>query len=156
MSETVAVALISASSALGGVLITQLFHWLMQRREQDERYRLALYDKRLAVHQQAFEWIHKLNVDLNFAKPGQFDAAETKQLVETTRAARDWWNGNALYLDPLSRSELVYFFNLCFSYAQDRPKTPVWEQMNKALEAVTRGIGMKHIEVREAPESDAR
>jgi len=148
-------AWIGILGALGGVAIAELFNWFRQTRSQEESYRLKLYDKRLAVHQQAFEWIHKLNVDLNHAKPGQFEAAETKHLIDTTRAARDWWNGNALYLDPLSRSEIVYFFNLCFSYAQDRPNTPVWQQMNKALEAITRGIGMKHIEVREAPEDDA-
>jgi hypothetical protein len=147
-------AWIGVLGALGGVAIAELFNWFRQKRSEEENYRLKLYDKRLAVHQQAFEWIHKLNVDLNYAKPGQLDAPETNQLVETTRAARDWWNANALYLDPVSKSELVYFFNLCFAYGQDRPKTPVWEQMNRAEKAVMKGIGMKHIEVREAPETN--
>jgi len=156
MSDFVQGALVAGGFTLVGVFLTQLTNLLLEKRREEVSYRVNLYDKRLAVHQQAFEWIHKLNVDLNYAKPGQLDAPETNQLVETTRAARDWWNANALYLDPVSRSELVYFFNLCFAYGQDRPKTPVWEQMNRAEKAVMKGIGMKHIEVREAPEANDR
>jgi len=156
MSEFVQGALVAGGFTLAGVLLTQLTNLFLEKRREEASYRVNLYDRRLAVHQQAFEWIHKLNVDLNYARPGELDAAETKQLMETTRAARDWWNANALYLDPVSRSELVYFFNLCFAHGQGRPKTPVWEQMNKALEAVEKGIGMKHIEVREAPKGHDR
>jgi hypothetical protein len=125
---------------LGGVAIAELFNWFRQKRSEEENYRLKLYDKRLAVHQQAFEWIQRLSVGLNDAKPGHLDAPETKQLIETALAAVDWWNGNALYLDPVSRSELPHFFGLCRAYAHGHTKTPpVWQQRDKALQAVTRG-----------------
>jgi hypothetical protein len=147
MSETVQGALIAGIAGLTGILVTHVANLLLEKRRELASYRLNLYDKRLAVHQQAFEWIHKLNVELNYAKPGQVDADETKQLVTTTRAARDWWNANALYLDPESNSQLVYFFNLCFEWARGGTKaSEVFRQLTVAEKAVLKGIGMKHLD----------
>jgi hypothetical protein len=150
MTGTVQGALIAGIAVLAGAFLTQIGNLLLEKRRELASYRLNLYDKRLAVHQQAFEWIHKLNVDLNYAKPGQVDADETKQLFTTTRAARDWWNANALYLDPESKSQLVYFFNLCFEWARGGSKaSEVFRQLSVAEKAVLKGIGMKHLDTGE-------
>jgi hypothetical protein len=151
MSEFVQGALVAGGFALAGAFATQIFNLFLERRREDASYRINLYDRRLAVHQQAFEWIHKLNVDLNYAKPGQLDAAETEQLTDTTRAARDWWNASALYLDPVSRAKLVEFLNYCFEYGRDDRRkggtgANIWRLMSETLRAVEEGIGMKHIE----------
>jgi hypothetical protein len=143
MSETVAVALISASSALGGVLITQLFHWLMQKREQEERYRLAIFDKTLAVHQQAYEWLQRLNLAVHNAQ-SVATGEQSKQLVDLAEAAGRWWDANCLYLDPESREQFLRFADEIGGHSIGG-KPPVFEHWLEAVRAVELGIRREHI-----------
>ena len=146
-----AVALIGVGAALAGVVITQLANVLVEKRRELASYRVNLYAKRLEVHQRAFGWTYKLDVDLNASNP-EVNASEAQQLTETTRSAREWWEGNALYLDPKSKAEFVYFLNLCLGYARDQlsPEENIWKQMRATQNAIVAGIGMKHIEERKA------
>jgi len=152
VNDVVLGALIGASSATGGAVIAQVGGFVLEKRRELASYRVNLYAKRLEVHQQAFEWTHRLNVDLNESKPGVLDAPETQRLNDTARSARAWWNGNALYLDPVSQSEFVYFLNLCFAYARDQlgPQEHIWKQMRVTQNVIVAGIGMKHIEEKKA------
>lgn len=134
------IALVGAGAALGGVIVSQVVNLIVEQRREIANYRVNLYAKRLEAHQQAFEWMHRLNFELN--------RAQMEDLAAATSNARDWWNANALYLDPQSKSELVYFLNLCFGYAQGNlgPEENIWRQMNQTEKAIVRGIGMKHLE----------
>jgi hypothetical protein len=149
VSETVAVALISASSALGGVFLAQLFHWLMQKREQEERYRLALHGRCLAAHQEAYKWLMDLIEPL---RAGMRDGAgddERQRLNELGIAARAWWDANCLYLDPESRGKAVDFIEDARSVAEGSLPDGIdpIKRYRDALLAVEEGIGMKHIEI---------
>jgi hypothetical protein len=126
------------------------------RLEQEERYRVGLYDKRLAVHQEAYRWLTQLIVTLRSvlrAEPEDANYAGLKrQLSSESVHARAWWDGNCLYLDESSRSSVVSFIESCAAIAHDE-YTP--EELDPiklylaALRATQEGIGMKHLDVKE-------
>jgi hypothetical protein len=147
LTEVTQVALITGGFTLAGIVATQAFHVVTQRREQEERYRLALYDKRLAVHQQAFEWTQKLGRTVFLADAGAPSAREIEQLDQKVRNFCDWYNANNLYLDPVSMHELVRLLTLCREWASgDSTKEAVSKQVEGAQRAIVKGIGLKHID----------
>ncbi len=146
MSEFVQGALVAGGFALAGAFVTQMFSLLLERRREDATYRVNLYDKRLAVHQQGFEWTQKIG-GLAFVVDAGRDASTIEEFGREVTLFRDWWNANALYLDPLSLRELALLLPLCAAWVRgDADKAAVSRQIEAAQGAIIRGIGLKHID----------
>lgn len=125
-----------------GASIGEFRHW----REGRQRYQVMTFEKRLEAHQQAYYWCHKLNEVLN--------ASDAPKIHQTATEAREWWNGNCLFLDANSRRETVKLINLAHFYA-DGHKTGeyVWSSLMTAMRAIIAGIGIEYLpEMSELPE----
>lgn len=138
MSDAVVTGAFTLAGALGGIALTQLFNVFSQR----EQYRLALYDKRLTAHQEAFALMNRLIGPLNEAKPGNAQTLEA-----AAASVRDWWDDHALYLDTTSRSEVLHLWAGCFRLTRGHVNSiDVWKQLDSAQRAVVKGIKMKHLD----------
>ena len=154
MSEVIAVSLISAGSALTGILVTQSFHWLRRKQEQEESYKLKLYEKRLEVHQKGYKWLVDLIGPLREAIGSRKTNSAVESEAEKTlrglhQEAARWWNDNCLYLDEESRTNLDDFMKIAgeFLHTSNPPDlSGVDQKYDTALQTVIEGIGMKHIE----------
>ena len=133
------------------------YNYYRDRREREEKYRVILYPKRLEVHQKALMWNYKLYSVLNVSIPTQ----DYEAVREVTVKAREWWESECLYLDEVSRQEMMVAINYVSVYIRwDREHgkpPPVWEQLDKAKKAIVSGIGMKHVEEpkKERPEGES-
>jgi len=140
-----------------------------QRLEHEEKYRIALYDKRLAVHQRAYEWMQRLQLEYaNAHLPGLGEDRSIearKRLQKIFGEARQWWTANCLYLDLDSRSTFIAF---TFQGLVDARKSDgsldadKWKEVfghwEDTIKAIERGIGEKHIDfglTRVPPRTDA-
>ena len=122
------------------------FRLQAQKADNEERYRAGLYEKRLAVHQEAFH----LGEALGGRVPaGALPEADGKDLRESVDVALDWLTANTLYLDPLSTGEFVRLLRLCLNRARGDVNADVDGQTTTTLDAITKGIGFKHIDVAE-------
>jgi len=148
MSEFVQGALVAGSFALASAFATQMFSLLLEKRREDASYRVNLYDRRLAVHQQGYKWLMDLIEPLRGAMRTPAGDHEKRQLTELGLAARDWWDANCLYLDPASRVKLVDFIEDARSVGEGSLPDGVdpIKRYRDALRAVEEGIGMKHVE----------
>jgi hypothetical protein len=132
------------------------------RLEQEERYRVGLYEKRLQVHQQAYKWLMDLIEPLREAMadhPHKDEGTYThSDLASKSFKAREWWDGNCLYLDDGSRLRVVDFIEEARSAAECeslRNEAETMKLYRDALRAVEVGIGMKHLDVKEPKRSVA-
>lgn len=153
MSDTVAVALITAGSTLAALFVTQLFHWLRQKQAQEESYRLKLYDKRLEVYQKAYAWLlrlHEVYADLLRAEDNRLTEAmiaRGNNLSDCGQEARQWWIDNRYYLDPASQGQFVDYINhLVGSHPSKQDAIAL---LSRVITTVDDGIGMKHIQAKE-------
>ncbi len=144
MNPAIQGALIGAGFGFLGVVANQVYNYLSRRQEQQESYRLKLYDKRLEVHQQAYKWVMTLHEQL----ASERDPRE--ELFRSHDGAREWYEGNCLYLDETSRVSVVNFIDIAKAYAKDTPTDDSKQQLEllyiQALRDVQHGIGMKHLE----------
>ena len=146
MSEVTQGALISGLSFLTGAIITLIGSLVLEKRRELASYRVNLYAKRLAVHQQAFEWTQKLAAIMS-KDPSQDGDARVMELNRQSLAVRDWWNSNALYLDAVSSGELAHLLPLCQDWAERKANTEeVSQRIDRTLNAIVKGIGLKHID----------
>ena len=166
MSDVVAVALITGGFTLAGVVATQVFHVLRQRHELEERYRLGLYEKRLAVHQRGFGWLMELWKALKEAIEAGSLAEGKQKVAELCNQADEWWGANSLYLDPQSSKKMHALFlkgrfetdalirdaRRWSKDTQTLPEDSVFKLYADAWSAVQKGIGMKHIDFTVVPE----
>ena len=97
MEDTNSIAFLIATlgflGALIGASIPAIISWNISHRERTDRFRLVALEKRMEVHQDAFQIWRKLIFSLN--KPKERD--------EIVLRGQDWWNKNCLYLDAKSR-----------------------------------------------------
>ncbi len=141
-----------------GVALGAGIQELRLRREEKERLRLMTFKDRLEAHQKAFYWCHKLNTELNVGKPEDIHTA--------ARLAREWWDGNCLLLDAVSRRAIVRTLNLAHLFARDlaataanparqttRTSEEVWASIDGTLKAITAGIGAQHLPDTTGPEA---
>jgi hypothetical protein len=148
MSDFVQGALVAGGLTLAGVLLTQLTNLLLEKRREEASYRVNLYDKRLAVHQQAYEWLQRLHLAVGDAAPVH-TTEKAKQLADLSERAGRWWDASCLYLDPESREQFLRFAYEVGMYSRGQGP-PVLDHWVKAVMAIERGIGMKHISTRES------
>ena len=167
MNEIAQGALIGGGLALLGTIITLGFNrWSAdqemkarereQERQLEERYRIGLYDKCLAVHQQAYAWMIALIEPLQRAlelTTGDRDLPDNFPLYGQYAEARQWWFSNCLYLDEKSRACTIDLIeNIgAFLRLEERPSfDKVYAIYLEALGAIPAGLGMKHVEATEA------
>ena len=152
MSDVVLGALIGTLSALGGVLLTQLGGFLVEKRREVAAYRVNLYARRLEVHQEAYRWLLTLIEWLRNTMERPPDESRSlfhQRLDYESKQARKWWDANCLYLDDSSRALVVQFIEIARAVAdqEDLPEgTDPIRVYREALGAIQTGIGMKHIE----------
>jgi hypothetical protein len=150
MSEFVQGALVAGGLTLAGVLLAQLTNVLLERRGEEASYRVTLYDKRLAVHQQAFGWAQRLGrmVFLASSEPPTRDQAE--QVDHELRQLCAWLDANCLYLDPVSGRQMAHLLLVCRKWAEaGTSRQEVSKQVEAAETAVVKGIGLKHIDFKD-------
>ena len=117
VSELVQVALISATvPALVSVAIFSIGKFSeFQSKKEDNRewYKRTLFEKRLAVVQEAYGWLMRLNTGLNLANPTTPEAPENQELLRIAHEAREWYDNEAmlLYDDLPSASSFVGLMN---------------------------------------------
>ncbi len=150
MSEAAQGALIGGGFVFAVSVANLVYNHLARGRERDEGYRLALYDKRLAVHQQAFEWLMKAGERLKRAQRQDAKQEDRDELADVCERADQWWNANCLYLDPISWGRMLTFIFETRLWAKDPTHEPPEGHPRKlhreAVSAVKEGIGLKHID----------
>jgi hypothetical protein len=155
MSGFVQGALVAGGLTLAGVLLTQVTNLLLEKRREEASYRVNLYDRRLAVHQQAFGWLMKLVEPLKKTWDKASESEGRRQLATLCDDADEWWNANCLYLDPWSRDKMLTFIFEARLWANDPSHKPAEGSVAKlyrdAWFAVQKGIGMKHIDMKGLP-----
>lgn len=122
--------------------------------EQEERYRIGSFEKRLQVHQEAYNWLMQLMELLrNILKEdfGENSLFHTT-LQQRSHEVRRWWDANCLYLDEASRAAVVNFIemNREVAYGEWEPSgLDPRRSYRDALRLVQEGIGMKHLPLKE-------
>ena len=92
-SAVIIASLIGLGGTMIGVIITLAVQCFITRTERISQFRLAALEKRLAVHQDAYElWI---NLFWNIHDPEKVPGMIIK--------CQEWWTKNCLYLDPKTR-----------------------------------------------------
>lgn len=120
---------------LVGVGITELRRW----REYREKYRVLTFEKRLQAHQQAYYWCQKLIEVLNITR-------KSEDILKTAKEAREWWNGNCLFLDAKSRISMVRLTNASEMYADKLQRgAEVFRILDQTLKAIVVGIGAEYL-----------
>ncbi len=164
MSDVAAVALITG--VITGVvgLVGLAFNFLnsssereyrlkQQESEQEERYRIGLYEKRLEIHQQAFTWTQTIG---RTAFRVQSDLAQVHQLGTEIDEFRDWIASINLYLDPVSQHELTRFLYESRQVVLGKSNYAGLSAQGEAAQtAIVKGIALKHIDF-EAIKEDLR
>ena len=118
-----------------------------QRAEHEERYRATLYDKRLAVHQEAFKRAEALSGKVS---SDGASATERQELKDDVEASFNWLMENALYMDMNSTLEFIRLLKVCLRWAEGDTEAAVDEQAQSAMTAAMAGIGFKHIDIPQA------
>ena len=116
--------------------------------EQEDKYRELTFERRLQAHQEAFNWIQKLNHILNVASMIEKRTEAQEKISAITREARDWWDNNALYLDEKSRQKMIPAINhshLYFTNMDQGFPMLAWDKLDEALSAILEGIGTSHL-----------
>jgi len=90
-----------------GAAIAAITQFMVTRQQISNQYRLAAIEKRMDVHQAAYELCHKLRSNMH--KP----IAEKKDLQKD---CEQWWTKNCIYLCPRSRESLNQLFYQYFLY----------------------------------------
>ncbi len=153
MSEAAQVALIAGAI---GVLNLGVTLWFNKRtrqidlearareRSEDNRewYRRALFEKRLQVLQEAYEWLMKINRALNLSEPKNPQAPWTLTLKQTCFDAREWYDRRAVLMyDGLPESsEFVGLINSAAEYSVDNEGQGVWSSYERASKEVRRRL----------------
>ncbi len=118
-----------------GAGISEFRHY----RESKERYREMTFEKRLLAHQEALSWCYKLSDILN---------TEKKEAVfDIVGRMRTWFADNCLFLDDVSRVEIIDLSNQAFVYASgyDEKHSDIFVKLGETREAIIRGIGIQHM-----------
>jgi hypothetical protein len=106
----------------------------MLEREQSEQYRVGLYERRLQVHQDAFEFVQRIGFD---------ESADLKTKQQLFRDSIHWWSAHAFYLDPASSLEFAKFVKAAAVRAKEGQPAPNSERVTGFLLG---GIGLKHFD----------
>lgn len=169
MSDVVLVALITGGVGLAGLAFNflnirgeramRLTERQEEREEQqterEERYKFSLYDRRLAVHQEAYEWMIALIEPFQRAleiTTNDRDLPDNFPLSGQYAEARQWWFSNCLYLDEKSRACTIDLIeNIgAFLRLEERPSfDKVYAIYLEAIRSIPAGLGMKHVEATE-------
>ena len=99
------IALIGFLGVLLGVATSAFWQWT----EREERYQIMMFEKRLAVHQEALFLTTQLRIKLLPAVSGN-SVPDQSELESDFIEMRDWWDANCLYLDPRSRKAFLDLF----------------------------------------------
>ena len=119
----------------------------VQEAEQQERYRAALYDRRLAVHQEGFKRAEALSAKVS---PEGASATERQEFKDEVQASFNWLMDNALYMDMNSTLEFIRLLKVCLRWAEGDTEAAVNEQAQSAMAAVMAGTGFKHLDTPQA------
>jgi len=137
------VALVVALVGLLGVVLGVGIQEFRQWRESKERYQVMTFERRLVVHQKAFYLCHKLDRVLPSG-----DVPRIRLVAEETR---QWWDSNCLLVDEDSREAMMRLIYAADDYAIEteefgvRFEHGVFRLVGIALEAIVKGIGVKHL-----------
>lgn len=153
-----AIAFVVGGLLTGGATI--LATELRARREKEERQRdreeayrrlvsEKLLEKQLWAYQKGFSYCRRLR-DMIVTYEGMdtlFPVKDSNEIFGLALEARDWYNSNCLYLDEVSRKEMLSAVNGVQAYIlQACDVIKAMEKLSTASEAIESGIGMKHIE----------
>ncbi len=136
--------------SLGGLF----FNLWNSHQERRERYRIAMYEKRLSVHQDAFKWMIRLFEPVQRARQlssGNRDLPDGVEhnLMKVYDEARDWWDSNCLYLDDKARAYSLDFIEGAGTYLRQDQAYPSQSETSelhtRALRAIEEGMGKMHL-----------
>ncbi len=129
-----------------GAAITIGYNLYRDWRKGKDKYRVMLYEKRLEAHQKAYSYSAHL---LRAFSDRLSDLGLTKELRPLFREAEDFYFSNNLYLDENSRKlfrDALSSVITCFEEADSETIKDTRDELIKAINAITTGIGMKHLE----------
>lgn len=145
MEDKIFIAIIGASGAIIGAIISLISVWLTVRTQRaieetkiKERYKEVALEKRLEVHQEAFRRCRKILQRANKENYGK--AFENYQ---------NWWNKNCLYLGEKSRQAFLkmYLGLLIYESEEHTPNTikakeKFEDSINETLRLLIEEIGL--------------
>ena len=128
-----------------GALITGTVTWLINWSNSKTKLQEMTFEKRLKAHQEAYHWWSKLIEII----PG-LDSIPTQELErkkEIFNKALEWWHGNCLYLNRVTRGEMLNFINCyqdCVVFKEIKIGE-VWKRAMRCQKSIITGIGLKYL-----------
>lgn len=150
MSEQVQVSVVTGGvallTALLTLIVTMWFNSRSQSKQQEERlkerredyrewYSRTLFEKRLAVAQEAYKWVMRFNVAISRADPQNPESEGSKALRQTSEEAREWYDNNNIYLhdDLPGSSAFIGLTNTAYTYGSGKEKPrDIWGKFREA------------------------
>jgi len=149
VSDIAIIALVSVVvSGLVGIT-GSILGFAAKKSELAERYRIALYRRRLEVYQQAVKRLVDLQNVVYYTPPLR---EEVKNRFHEAFADADrWWCDNCLYLDQVSSETLRELFRDVGAWAvYGHPllgRTAV-QRFDESWDVILKGMGWKHTDLR--------
>jgi glycine/D-amino acid oxidase-like deaminating enzyme len=126
-----------------GALITGAIAEYRARKDKQERYKVAVFEKRLQAHQQAYSWCQHLTEVLNV---GNVTGTSSNTILTIAVLMREWWNDNCLLLDADSRNKMLELLNQAQDYADGKESGQgVWSTLHQCKKALVAGIGEEYL-----------
>ena len=137
------------SAIIGGVIVA-VVNWVISKRQLMNQLKLAVLEKRLSAHQNAFGRIARLRSDV------YKENTEFKNIINNNW---EWWYDNCLYLDKKCRESLPRACNAATSWYTLSKTVPndtknlmrLWGIVEKAVEDIERAIGLPPVALQEKP-----
>ena len=141
--KNLAPAILGLLGVILGITASAFWQWS----EHEERYREMMFEKRLAIHQEAFTLTTQIRTKLLLAVSGKSIPSQS-ELESDFIEMREWWKANCLYLDPRSRKAFLDLFTNLHEYAASYTHEDAKECLE--LTAITakkivQGIGEEYI-----------
>ena len=138
-----AIALIGLLGVILGVATSAFWQWT----EREERYRVMMFEKRLAVHQEAFTLTSQIRTKLLLAV-SEKNMPSQDEVYSDFEEMREWWKANCLYLDSTSRKAFLDLFVSVRIYAvsynpEDAKKC--LELTKTTVQKIIQGIGEQYL-----------
>lgn len=138
-----AVAIIGPICLLLGIGISEFRQW----RQERNKYRFVTFEKRLTVHQEAYNLASEIGAMFFEQLTGQ-GMPTSENLTFTISKTRAWWRGNCLWLDKASRKAFLDLVNHTEVYAEsydpdDAEKCLAFAGI--ATKKIASGIGEQHL-----------
>lgn len=138
-----AVAIIGPICLLLGIAISEFRQW----RQERNKYKFVTFEKRLTVHQEAYNLASEIGWMFFEQLTGQ-GMPTSDDLTSKSSKMRTWWRGNCLWLDKASRKAFLDLVNHAEVYAEsydpdDAAKCLEFAKI--ATKKIAGGIGEQHL-----------